>query len=69
MAVKNRTLLAEPMDSDELSFWRRSFLQSLPDCLAIKRTPEFCAHVAADTADAAIREYRRRVSPSRRSGI
>jgi hypothetical protein len=65
MAVKKRTPQAEQMSTDELTFWKRVCLQALPDCLSIQRTPEFCAHVAADVADAMVRELRRRPVVSR----
>ena len=65
MNAKRRTVQAEQLTVDEFQFWQRAFLRALPDCLSIHRTPEFCAHVAADTADASVREYRTRASQVR----
>lgn len=61
MSVKRRTVLAEQMTDEQSAFWMRAFLKSLPEFFDIKKTPEFCAHLAADVADAAVRELRRRI--------
>jgi len=59
--VSESAEIGPEMNDDELSLWKRAFLKAPPDCLDIERTPDFCAHIAAETADAAVREYRRRV--------
>lgn len=59
-AVSDTTETSPEMNDDERSFWKRVFLKALPDCLAVQQTPEYCAHIAAECADAAIRELRNR---------
>lgn len=49
------------MNDDELLFWKRVFLKALPDCLSIEMTPEYCAHIAGEVADASVRELRSRI--------
>jgi hypothetical protein len=61
-SVMQVTGQAERMTDAELSFWRACFREALADCLSIKRTPEFCAQIAGEVADASIRELRRRVN-------
>ena len=65
MAVKRNTPLAEQLDESELSFWERAAIRALADCLSIQRTPDFCAQIAAECADAMVRERRKR---TRRNG-
>lgn len=65
MSVNSLTGEAEQMNEEELRFWRGCFREALTDCLSIERTPEFCAQIAGEVADASVTEYRRRV----RSGL
>lgn len=55
------------LNGDERDFWKKAFLAAeLPTLLTgeLKDTsPQGAAHVAADYADAAVIEYRRRVAP------
>jgi hypothetical protein len=61
MSVNSLTSEAERMNEEELRFWRLCFREALPDCLSIKQSPEFCAQIAGEVADASVSEYRRRV--------
>jgi hypothetical protein len=60
MRAKRLTKQAEQMNEDELRFWRSCFREAIADCLSINRTPEFCAQIAGEVADASVRELRRR---------
>jgi hypothetical protein len=62
MNEKRITTEPEQIQPSEESFWDRSAIRALADCLSIERTPEFCAHMAADVADAMVRERRLRVN-------
>lgn len=45
----------------ELAFWERAFLEALPDCLRVRksRADRYCAHLAAEVANAAVSERKR----------
>jgi hypothetical protein len=47
---------------EEADVWVRVFVAALPDCMNVKRkwSAIYCAHIAAEAADAAVIEYRRR---------
>lgn len=59
--MSDTTETGPKMNDDELLFWKRAFLKALPDCLSIERTPEYCAHIAGEVADASVRELRSRI--------
>lgn len=60
-SVSENTEISPKMNEDEVLFWKRAFLKALPDCLDVEKTPDYCAHIASEVADASVREYRRRV--------
>lgn len=60
MPEKHVTTEPERVQPGEQAFWDRAAIRALADCLSIERTPEFCAHIAAEVADAMVRERRLR---------